>query len=639
MQKTFMKYTFVVMTVVIALILFLHLILTFHSLENQQISALQAKTEQVAHTLENKQIELKLMKENLDEDYLTRARAAAYVLDRLPNVSTNIDEIQNIKRLLAADEIYVIDENGIIVSASVSKYIGADMDDDEQTRAFLAILESDEEEPYLIQEAMPNAAGNKAMKYVGVGRKGRKGIVLVGFEPKRQLELEARNTYGAILAQFSTASGEELYVVDRATGAVLGYSDGMEKEFQADGYRVDLLSGSLDGSFIKEEDGRVMYVVGREYGDVLICAALPGEILFRKLMDNAFRTLGYLLCVEMAAILLLNYLVQRKVIDGIHHIIEKLSVITRGNLDMAVNVGGNREFEQLSEGINAMVKSIVRSSDRISAIIEMSGIPLGAFEYKRGEGNVFVTSGVKGLLEIPDDRAAVLYQDSMSFDQYIRKLMEKAIDEEKDVFRINKDKYVRIHMSETSEGCLGVIADVTEDILEKKRMQYENTHDPLTGLYQYNHFKQLASDVLRNMLSGEMCAVVMLDLDAFKTINDTFGHNAGDRYLQSFSAVMKSMPKEHFLCARRSGDEFCMMVRECREKAEITGYLDSFYEALGAKKVSLDNTQSRVISASGGFAWTTDPEASIYELLSHADEALYEVKRETKGRYTEYRTQ
>lgn len=636
MQKTFIKYTFVIVTAAIFLILFFNLIFTFHTLEMQQFETFRTKTEQVIHTLESNRAELELINENLDEDYLTRAKAAAYVLDRVQEVSMDVEQMQYLANLLNVDELHVIDENGIIVSASVSKYIGIDMDDHEQTRAFLAILESDDEEAFLIQDAMPNAAESKMMKYVGVARKGRKGVVQVGFEPVRQMEAELRNTYEYIFAKFPTDVGEELFVVDRATGMVLGHSDGMEKEFGAEHYQMDQLLGSLEGIFMRGENGKAMYVVSREYDDVLICAAIPKEILLRKLMGNTFSTLIYLFFVEIAVLLLLNYLVRQKVIQGIHHIIERLSEIANGNLDTRISVGGNREFEQLSDGINHMVKSIVSLSNRISAIIEISGIPLGAFEYKRGKRYVFVTSGVRKLLELSGEKAELLYKNASKFDEYIHSLLENSIEMEKDVVRINKSKYVRIHMSETAEGCLGVITDVTNDMMDKRQMQYENTHDPLTGLYQYKHFKQLAAQTLQEMPSGTVCGIVMLDLDYFKDINDVFGHNAGDQYLQGFASVMQSMPSDHFLTARRSGDEFCMMIFGCKDKDDIIRWLDLFYETLGAKQIPLSDTQSKIISASGGFAWTADSSESVYELLSHADEALYEMKRDTKGYYTEY---
>ena len=204
------------------------------------------------------------------------------------------------------------------------------------------------------------------------------------------------------------------------------------------------------------------------------------------------------------------------------------------------------------------------------------------------------------------------------------------------MYQIHDDRFVKIHMSESPTGKLGVITDVTQDIMEKNRMRYENTHDPLTGLYKYQHFRQLAQETLQKCQDGEVCALVMLDLDYFKGINDTYGHDAGDRYLQSFSSVMSAMPEEHFLAARRSGDEFSMMIFGCADRGEIDGLLHDFYEQLAQNQILLSDTESRAISASAGYAWTDNADAEIAELLRHADEALYEVKRDTKGTYREY---
>lgn len=636
MQKTFIKYTFVIMTAAILLILSINFIFTFHSLESQQFNTFQTKIEQVIHTLENNQTELSLLKESLDEDYLTRAKAAAYVMDRQQEVTMSVYEMQYLAKLLNVDELHVIDENGIIVFASVPKYVGIDMNDHEQTHAFLALLESEEEDAYLIQDAQPNAAEGKVMQYIGVARKSQKGVVQVGFEPKRQLETQSRNTFDYIFSKFPTDVGEELFAVDGTTKEIVGHSNGINQDFTSDYYQLNKLEDCINGSYQRGKDGKYMYVVSSRYEDVMICAALPSNIMFRKLIGSAVSTLFYLLFIEAAVIALLNYLVKKKVINGIHNIIHKISLITEGNLDTKVEVRGNEEFDELSKGINTMVKSIVNISDRISAIIEMSGIPLAAFEYKKEKKNVFVTSGLMELLGISNEKAIELYSNSYLFDAYIRDIMKNPAEGEKDIYQINDSKYICIHMSVFSDGYLGVITDSTKNMMEKKQMQYENTHDELTGLYKYPYFKQLASENLNKMSPGHVCAVVMLDLDYFKSINDTYGHDAGDKYLQSFSSVMKSMPQEHVLAARRSGDEFCMMIFDCADREEIIKYVDEFYKVLNQNSVQLSETESRIISASSGFAWTEHAGISIYELLSQADEALYEVKKSTKGIYAEY---
>lgn len=637
MQKTFFKYTFIIITTAISLILLINFIFSLNTLENRQFDTFYTKTDQMIHTLENNREELRLLREGLDEDYLTRAKAAAYVLDNLKEVSMDVSELQYLADLLNVDEIHIIDENGFIVAGSVSKYVGMDMHDHPQTNAFIALLESDDPDAYLIQEAQPNAAEAKIMQYIGVRRKGQKGIIQVGLTPTRQLAAQSRNTYEYIFSKFPTDKGEELFVVDAYTGEILGHSAGINMDFDAECYQLDQLMDCSNGAYKQGPDGNKMYVVSRPYDNVLLCAALPKSILLHKLWGSTLATLFCLLFIEAAVILLLTYLVNKKVIDGIHRINEDLTLITNGSLDTQVAVGGNREFEELSKGINQMVRSIVSLSDRISAIIEISGIPLAAFEYERDVKQLFVTSGLSELLDLSDQQSTELYRDSAQFDQYIRTLTKTPVEGESDIYQINSSKYIRIHMSESADGCLGVISDVTQDMLKKQKMQYENTHDPLTGLFKYNHFKHQAAKTLHAMPSDKVCAMVMLDLDCFKSINDTYGHDAGDLYLQEFSNIVQKMPPEHCLSARRSGDEFCMMIYDCRDVKEIEKYLDNFYEMLSQHEVAVSEDHSKIISVSGGFALAHDPDIGIEDLLAKADEALYEIKRTDKGHYTTYK--
>ncbi len=636
MQKTFIKYTFFIITAAIFLILLINFIFNLQLLETQQFDTFWTKTDQMIHTLESNQMELTLLKESLDEDYLTRAKAAAYVLDRQEEVSMDVDEMQYLADLLNVDELHMIDENGIIVSASVSKYVGIDMADHKQTRPFLDLLGRGDEDAYLIQEAQPNAAEDKIMQYVGVARKEKVGVVQVGFTPTRQLEAQSRNTYDYIFSKFPTDVGEELFVVDTLTGDVLGHSDGLNKKYSAECYSLSSLPDCLDGEYKSGDDETEMYVVSREYEDVWLCAALPRRIIFQKLWGNIITTFIYLLFIEAVVLLLLNYLVKKKVINGIHNILGSLNSIKNGNLDMEVAVGGNREFEELSGGINAMVKSILNLSDRISAIIEISGIPLAVFEYERGINHVFVTSGLSSLLELSESKAEELYRDAALFEQYIRSVTNNPVKGEEEIYKVDENKYLCIHLSESADGYLGIISDVTKDILQKMQMHYENTHDPLTGLYKFDYFKEQSAEILAKMDIEKFCAIAMLDLDHFKSINDTYGHDAGDRYLQGFAEVMKSMPEKHFLSARRSGDEFCMLIFNCESRVHIVNFLEFFYETLRGNVVALSDTQTKSISASCGYALTDGAKSTITELLGHADEALYEVKRGTKGKYAQY---
>lgn len=633
MQKIFRKYTVFIMTAAIFSILIVNFVITMYWFQKQQLATFSNKIDQVIHTMENNQEELATIKSNLDEDYLTRAKAAAYVLERNQEVLKSVPELKNLAKLLDVDEIHIIDGDGILIYSSVPKYIGLDFHDGEQTVEFLSILDSEDENVYVIQEAQPNAAEGKIMKYVGVARKGEKGVVQVGLEPIRQLEAQEKNTYEYIFSRFPTEKGEVLFAIDYKTGEVLGHAGNVTSGKLNSHYQIEELESCESGKFREmNESGQRCYVVTRKYGDILIGALLPERVMFANIWMNMATMFLCLLLIELLTVVLLDFLVKRNVVDGIHGILEKLTDITNGNLDTRLEIGGNPEFEKLSGGINGMVKSIVTTSDRISKIIEMSEIPLAAFEYQKDMKCVFVTSGLGELLGVAPETMGRLCERPKHFYDRIQDIMKRTVEDEKDIYRIDNDKYVRIHLSVENDDYLGVITNATEDILAKQKMQYENNHDQLTGLLRYRYFKKQIPEKAKTEGS---CACVMMDLDNFKSVNDTYGHDAGDKYLISFADMMRELPENHCLPTRRSGDEFCVFIFGYETRNEIRALLDSFWQLLKQRGVMLGENAERFITVSGGIAFA-EGEVNVQLLLEQADHALYQAKRKNKGHYEEY---
>lgn len=634
MQKIFRKYLTIIVTASILFILALNFVFQMRAMKTQQYDTFVDKIDQIIHTMEENEIELDGIEASLNEDYITRAKAAAYVFERTGDMINYAEELQNLAGLLDVDEVHIIDENGILVYSSVPKYVGMDFHDYEQTREFLTILDGDENS-YVIQETQPNAAEGKTMKYVGVARKEQKGIIQIGMEPTRLMEAQGRNTYEYIFSIFPTDEGEDFFAVSCETGEVIGHSNGVPEALE-EVHQPERLSNCENGSFKQMENGEIKYIVTRQNEDVLIGAAIPANIMYSRIWKNMAIIFIYLLILEVVIIILLNYLVKKKVVNGIHSILNDLSEIADGNMDTIVAAGGNPELEELSNGINIMVRSIAKNSDRIAKIIDMSGMPLGAFEYQKGIERVFVTSNIRDLLELDDNEMKKLCRNAEAFYEKISNIMQQPIYGEREVYQIGEKKYIRILLSNETEGYLGIITDVTEEIIEKKRIQYDNNHDSLTGLSRYPYFKQRASQILLNMKPGDLCACVMMDLDSFKGINDTFGHDMGDLYLQSFAAILRKLPKEHCVVARRSGDEFSMIVFGYENRAEIIEVLDDLWIMLSKARVKLSPQHTRSISVSGGIAWTDDENTDFGILMNNADEALYKAKRGGKGHYESY---
>jgi diguanylate cyclase (GGDEF)-like protein len=151
--------------------------------------------------------------------------------------------------------------------------------------------------------------------------------------------------------------------------------------------------------------------------------------------------------------------------------------------------------------------------------------------------------------------------------------------------------------------------------------QAQATTDPLTGLLNR---RTLENKVRGIQASGVAYAVVMADLDRFKLVNDTHGHQAGDRALRSFATVMRTTLRPHDLIARWGGEEFVMVLPGATQHDALS-VAERIREnlALASQRGDLDT-----VTVSLGVAY--DPDSDFAELLHHADAALYEAK--TLGR-------
>jgi len=180
-----------------------------------------------------------------------------------------------------------------------------------------------------------------------------------------------------------------------------------------------------------------------------------------------------------------------------------------------------------------------------------------------------------------------------------------------------------------SGGTVAVYSDVTERRRAEARLAFLARHDPLTGLPNRTQFAEAVERALSADEAGEATtAVLCLDLDRFKAVNDTLGHPAGDALLRAVAGRLSETVGAEGFVARFGGDEFSVLVeRTCL--ATATGLADRIVRALSAPYV-LDEQQA-LIGASVGIALApvdgTDPEG----LLKHADLALYRAKSDGKG--------
>ncbi len=158
-------------------------------------------------------------------------------------------------------------------------------------------------------------------------------------------------------------------------------------------------------------------------------------------------------------------------------------------------------------------------------------------------------------------------------------------------------------------------------------------HDPLTGLPNRTLlYEELRRTIARCRRSGESFAALMVDLDGFKPINDTYGHAIGDRLLQSIAPRLQECVRASDVVARLGGDEFVVVVEGVVDAPQALT-IGSKIIALLSRPVSIDEHWVQVGASVGIALWPADGD-DCERLLQAADQAMYGAKQAGRGRCT-----
>jgi diguanylate cyclase (GGDEF)-like protein/PAS domain S-box-containing protein len=187
---------------------------------------------------------------------------------------------------------------------------------------------------------------------------------------------------------------------------------------------------------------------------------------------------------------------------------------------------------------------------------------------------------------------------------------------------------------ETVQGWVLTVRDVTEENKLEDQLKYQAFHDALTGLPNRALFTDRAEHALAIARANETgAAVLFVDLDDFKVVNDTMGHAVGDELLAGVAKRLAGVTRKSDTACRLGGDEFALLIEDLPDPAAVEGFADRVVAAF-SEPFEL-SAGSVLATATVGVA-TTEDSGDVGELLRHADLSLYAAKSEGKRRWCRF---
>ena len=296
--------------------------------------------------------------------------------------------------------------------------------------------------------------------------------------------------------------------------------------------------------------------------------------------------------------------------------------------------GGWKETEALLSPDDDCYRRLVENSHDMILTLTLGGIVISA---NRGAervlgfspGEMVGTNIVERLAPAELERAGGLFARIAAGTDFVREEFEHVT---KDGYRVFLDvSAYPIKRDGQPVGVEGIARDVTERRTLQEALTYQALHDPLTGLPNRTLFSDRLDQALaRSERDRSQVVVMLLDVDGFKSVNDSLGHAVGDKMLVEIARRLRSIMRGGETVARLGGDEFALVAEGARAHGEVVALAERVQSAF-AEPFTVGHTKQQMTASLGIAVKVAGDEAGPGDLLRDADTAMYRTKATAKG--------
>lgn len=315
--------------------------------------------------------------------------------------------------------------------------------------------------------------------------------------------------------------------------------------------------------------------------------------------------------------------------------------------------GSNLEIEQITSAINSMIKKIISHTtdlEELNSKLLMREIHLkdaqrmahiGSWEYQLHSGHFEMSTQMRRILGL---KSSEVFEDFESFVHYLGDSKEDFLSEldyainSGSTFKLRhkltasdgkvKDILTQGKVRKKSSGAVRITAismDISEQIATQEMIEKLAYYDALTSLPNRTLFNDRLNKALAHAkrTKGKL-AVMFLDLDHFKLINDTLGHHVGDELLKSVALQLSALLREDDTISRVGGDEFTILLHTIRSQEDAANVAKKIIALM--KQKWMIHTHALHVTTSVGIAIYPDDAKDAQTLIAHADTAMYHAK-------------
>lgn len=348
---------------------------------------------------------------------------------------------------------------------------------------------------------------------------------------------------------------------------------------------------------------------------------------------------------------IIAFAIYRRAISPIAPTIATMEEINAGDREKRLPNFKTYEFQVISETFNDLIDDFYISEDVHKTIAALSDSMF--FEWTLDNKSLYVSDNFRELFGLDYENANVVegpFLDTLMSDvdaRHFLKDMQSLVNNSREYveneFQVKTNRNTEIWVSLKASAItnrtndvikiMGVVNDINNKKKSNLQLSQKASYDFLSQLYNRSTFIKELQRLLDMKRVNEKYAVLFIDVDDFKFINDRYGHNVGDEVIKYVSDTIKACVGENGIAGRFGGDEFVLCVTSANKVNEIDefamGIIDNLYAGYNCETIQTTLN----INASVGISFAPDHGKDAEILIGAADEAMYFVKKNGKANY------